>query len=212
MNIDKFDYCRTVCRTSSRSVKNENQWKSEYKYCFPTSNTLSYLITEEQPHGDENDPDIESLHLSVGKFIEPTSVNEKNPSNFILDEKIDQHPGKENDSELPKEESVDFTLADIDVMLNEMIKAQKIQEQLFEQLEQKMKQLIQEKQNLTEVNKNLASKLDQLKKGNSIDYRNLQTQQHHHQEQQSNGSSRLFLDGLGSLLVFVLFMVGFLYM
>jgi len=34
---DDFEFCMAICRTSSRSVINQNKFKSQYKYCFSDS-------------------------------------------------------------------------------------------------------------------------------------------------------------------------------
>jgi len=81
MNIDKFDYCRGVCRTSSRSVINENQWKSELKYCFPNQNSYSssHLALDEE--------DGENIELTMGKFISESNDDSSVKSSLDKEEK-----------------------------------------------------------------------------------------------------------------------------
>eukprot|EP01124_Arcella_intermedia_P027744 TRINITY_DN5490_c0_g1_i2.p1 TRINITY_DN5490_c0_g1~~TRINITY_DN5490_c0_g1_i2.p1 ORF type:complete len:287 (-),score=39.43 TRINITY_DN5490_c0_g1_i2:23-883(-) len=52
-DIRKFDYCTEICRTNSKSIINENQWKSDLKYCYPTEATTKEVTDEQEPSNIE---------------------------------------------------------------------------------------------------------------------------------------------------------------
>jgi len=192
INIDKFDYCRGVCRTSSRSVINENQWISELKYCFPTQNF--YLSS--QPTRDEEDG--ENMELTeLGKFnSDPNKVGglRAKPKKSDDDGKIITENG-----EIKTEKLEGKMENEVDIMLTEMKKAEKKQEDLLEKLEKKMKKLMEENQHLMDVNKDLTEKLEQVQKGNLQDGQSL------HEKREKSESQRMVTN---SLVILFFLIVG----
>jgi len=156
---DKFDYCRAVCRTSSRSVVNENQWKSELKYCFPNRDILELPENLPKPDLISEDVMIEITNNLISTQIEDFpelkgKTNEKQQQ--IKDVKIPEQL-KTEEREI------------IDTTLSEISKTQKQQEHLLGHLEEQMKKLVEENLQLVEENKHLATKLEQAKKGKQQD-------------------------------------------
>jgi len=167
--IDKFDYCRAVCRTSSRSVVNENKWKSDLKYCFP--NQEIYLLPANPTTisiSDEGAP-VKYPEQVISERVEDTSNDLKGISN--IKEKIyksNTYSKVEPDTPVPPSPEQSETVKveeGIDATLNEIVDTQKKQESLLEKLEEKMKKLVEENQYLAEENKNLSDKLEQATNG-----------------------------------------------
>jgi len=156
--VDKFDYCRTVCRTSSRSVINENQWKSDLKYCFP--NQLTPLPSKPIPSETPLDEKTTGFREKIISFA---SVLPTKTDDYLNDDKQKSTKPPEPTTTVPTPQI--FPDEDMEVTLSEIAENQKKQETLLEKLEEKMKKLVEENQHLAQENKNLSEKLEQVTKG-----------------------------------------------
>jgi len=211
-NPDKFEYCRVVCRTSSRSVINENQWISELKYCFPTED-FPFLLPKEIPslvinHESEDGETLENMILEKGhtEFMISTQdglnlgmgkVGEKVEKSMEL-VKFQEEP----ESEIREGEGE----GEFEGTLDEIAKMQKSQENLLEQLGEQMKKLVAENNHLTEENKSLLDKLEEVTKKGRLE--ELKTKQPQPQKQlqkqtneEQNGSGKYH--GLVGVLLFM---------
>jgi len=208
MNIDKFDYCRGVCRTNSRSVVNENQWKSELKYCFPYQNI--YLSSQSVPL-EEEDGDVESM----GNFIsEQNKVGDLRAKPRLGEEsgdkgKINESGGKINEI---SEEDVILDRTPENNVKNDLENDVDVIENLLEKVDEKMKKLIEENEHLTEENQNLVKEIkilaDKLEK--------LEAQKKEkglfestREKKEKNGSDRVIMNGF---LILFLLILGYMYM
>jgi len=198
MNIDKFDYCRGVCRTNSRSVVNENQWKSDLKYCFPYQN---YYISSQSISLEEDDGDN-----SMGKFISEQMVGDLKENTRLEGEELgDKGIMKESGGGKTNEKSEK-------VVENDPENDVDVIENLLEKVDEKMRKLVEENEHLTEENQNLvkeikilADKLEKLEeqKGKGLIESTRERREH------SNGSGRVITNGL---LVLFLLILGYVYM
>jgi len=208
-NPDKFEYCRVVCRTSSRSVINEKQWISELKYCFPThdfpllvKDLPSFVISKDA--SDEAEELADSLILGQGhtEFI----YNTKDGLKLGMD-KIGEKP--ELSTELvtvpEAKEKSKTDKGGLEGTLEEITTMQKTQEMLVEKLgeqmktqEQLMQKLVEENEKLAEENKNLTDKLEEVNKGRLEEVRTQQQKEKEEEEkiEEKNGSCGRYWSGL----------------
>jgi len=183
-STDKFNYCRTVCRTNSGSVINENQWKSDLKYCFPNQNPTKSTSDVPMKNIEEDRIDGEGNELLVVENFK--HVNDGYLSNSLLTESK-EISSMTDPKELSREDLGEN--GDFDLILGDIANAQKKQGDLLGKLEEKIKKMAEENQHLMEENKSLSDKLAQFKKGRLID--------------EKNGSRTLYTLGWGLLVLVI---------
>jgi len=94
-SLSGFDYCRTICRTSSKSIHSHNQYRNNDKYCYslhppPLQNdTLEGNINRIKIAGkdekDENEVDVvkEVKFSSLGMHVGDGERREQTKFEFL---------------------------------------------------------------------------------------------------------------------------------